>query len=649
MTDRHNADSDFQVTELSQTFDTIGEQYSALKNYLYGAGYLIIPGSGQFVFHQVYNLCKPKIPGVKIPNSFRYWREITSIHSINAFQSLVNTWIGEDWDGRKDMLPFVVPDTTKRKPIYGYVQSLIALREAREHQNATSLTESLIDPLPETPLNQPSINPDDPYNPAYQSEPGIDPSKAPRAFIPRSEWFTDEIRSLKIEDILTLYPRSERELISVAIGRALVGSSGTVTPSGLEIRHTYRMASMTYGDPGLGKSTFFSYLFNAVKTVGYKVETFADMGARFNLGSVATADIIYRDDMTSKGVKRFGESEATKIIVTGTDFLKVEDKGVDAINVKPRGVIFCNANEVNPRLIFGFDPGVADRLKVLSTYRKGELSKLKIGDSPSALPERHLPYLADKMGVPVETIMLWLCRLCVDKFLSLIKETNENELQKFVHYHTLRLRFPLHKQATAQVMAFFVLCFAAQASLLEIRTLSAWAEGDYIPAANLDWCSFCRNAAAIMLSEFGLIYLAFLKYDFEVHNSCDDLHPYLGARYLNPVSLHEANKELGHSAIPFDKMSEELFKRLTLNSGLPLSSDIVWINNSLDQILPTIADLLSKGRWMSATIDRVFSKADEASKYSPNMWAGLNFDTEVSGKLEKYYDQIRREVDSYYG
>ena len=135
--------------------------------------------------------------------------------------------------------------------------------------------------------------------------------------------------------------------------------------------------------------------------------------------------------------------------------------------VQPRTVIIANANDWNKNFAYDLDPGIVDRIKVISTLREDEVRKkseflygtLSEG-SPDLRPYSHIPYLAEKLGVSQDAIYLWCLRLATDRFWEVISDNSDpmvNRLQVEVRYWTSRQRIKFKSdviQAVVNSMAF---------------------------------------------------------------------------------------------------------------------------------------------------------------------------------------------------
>jgi hypothetical protein len=178
------------------------------------------------------------------------------------------------------------------------------------------------------------------------------------------------------------------------------------------------------------------------------------------------SDIAYKDDTSLVSLKKFLAAEETKILITNGLF-QVEEKFQNSEQIWPKTVILVNSNDWNSKFAYDLDPGIIDRIKIISTYREYEVAKNRdclegtVSDgSPDLRPRAHMPYLANKLGVSQEALYLWCLRLATDRFWHIITDTRDpsiNRLQVEVRYWTTRQRIRFKAdvtQALVNGMAF---------------------------------------------------------------------------------------------------------------------------------------------------------------------------------------------------
>lgn len=236
--------------------------------------------------------------------------------------------------------------------------------------------------------------------------------------LPRRNQFDPKIQELRFEDIFTIFEGTQLEQIKLFLGRVCVGETGTLDPmTGQKLLHTYRNIMVVDGSyPGQGKSTLFQYLAKALTIAGYNInQACPPLNGRFNLKAPFTSDMILRDDETSENLGKELSSPAAKIMATnGT--VSTEEKCEQAELTKCTTAMLILANRVEKRLFWGMDDGMRSRTTLCETVPEGAISV-------DMLPHNRIPALAKELGVSIEAIMLWACRLATDEFL---KYCNEN-------------------------------------------------------------------------------------------------------------------------------------------------------------------------------------------------------------------------------
>ena len=297
---------------------------------------------------------------------------------------------------------------------------------------------------------------------------GGQPVLNPRIWVPDRNWFDPALHAVDFSDIFTIFPHAEQEMLRLILGRVGVGRSNHLPPGRQEpVDHTARMAGVIVGkDAGLGKSTLFNGLTAALQKCGFVTHTFKSTEDRFGLKSAALSDISYKDDTSLASLKKFLAAEETKILITNGLF-QVEEKFQSAEQIWPKTVILVNSNDWNSKFAYDLDPGIIDRIKIISTYREYEVAKNRENlwgtqseGSPDLRPRAHIPFLANKLGVSVDALYLWCLRLATDRFWEIINDTKDpsiNRLQVEVRYWTTRQRIRFKAdvtQALVNAMAF---------------------------------------------------------------------------------------------------------------------------------------------------------------------------------------------------
>lgn len=322
------------------------------------------------------------------------------------------------------------------------------------------------------------------FDPCNSLGRGVGSAKNPRIWVPCRDWFCSRLSDVKFDDIFTIFPPAEREILKLLIGRVGVGRTNHLPP-GWEtpVNHTARMAAIVVGkDPGLGKSTLFNGLLNAISKVGLRYHTFRATDDRFGMREPALADVAYKDDTSLASLKKLISSEETKILITN-GLLQTEEKFEHAEQIWPKSVLIVNANDWNASFAYDIDPGIQDRIKLVSTYREAELVKLRDQltedsasyGSPDLRPRAHIPFLAEKYGVSEEALYLWALRLATDRFWEVISDDSDpsiNRLQVEVRYWTSRLRIRFKSDVTQSLVNGMALSWAIRTGKTRIPELT---------------------------------------------------------------------------------------------------------------------------------------------------------------------------------
>lgn len=580
MTDEFNAPSD-PKSKGSRNFDpkSVDERYHLGIEILEDSNFKVIPEvGGPFAHHQVYVLKSPVEHGIRYPDEFKVWRKLQTRAELSLLEETI---LGMPEPITELFLPFLI--YKRHAPIHNHAYQLV-------RAEANKLARDSHQPL------ELGISPD----PILGSTSKEIREFAPRAFVPKKEWFDPKLYSLDIQDILNLFPEAEAELLALIIGRSVVGLSNHLPPGWTEpIKHTSRMAAIIVGeDPGLGKSTLFRYWLDAVHSVGYQSQTFSDLGAQFNLGEVVTADIIYKDDITDKRLRSLTESEVTKTLITATDLLRVEEKGENAYNVRPRGTLFVNSNNFNPRLVYGVDPGIADRLKLLATKRATEISEIE-------RPHYRIPRLAEEYGVNANALLLYFTRLCADKFLDTLKS---DTLKDRVEELTTGCQIKFEKDATGQLLSS-VIFTDHYLNLIELGNF----RGDFDPefpiddVDEIDWPPLLQRFVALLSKARrypdDIPVLKWLKREVEESQNFDSLHSAHGfwnlsrGSLIKSISLHSFGGDPDHLETLCTILGNTRQKQ-----GLPFDKDPVWVTKAYNKVR-------SKNQYLAQLAERCIKEA----------------------------------------
>jgi hypothetical protein len=404
----------------------------------------------------------------------------------------------------------------------------------------------------------------------------------PKSWTPKREWFSPALHDVTDKDILTLFPDAERRILMLILGRLVVGRTNSVQEGTNEvIKHTSRMAAVIVGlDAGLGKSTLFDMLDSALSKVGYLKSQLPNSG-RFNWGSAIQAPWTYRDDTTEKGLKAILSSEKIKTIITN-GWMSVEEKGVNAIEQPSHSVLFLNTNSYDPNLVYQLDSGIIDRLKFIATYSRPEMENAPptltgvSAGSPDARPFAHIPWLAGKLNVSEDALMLWLCRLAADLFIEVINDTSDptvNALEKAVRETSADLRRGYSKELNVQILVYFNFLFNFPATVRKP-----------IPFHKVPWGALFARASHLKGHEVDKV----LRSHWESTGK-PALHPWMGYSRLNLNTIEQAQQRWRIEDTPASQLTlaqkyKYVFDAIFLQTGMPMSSSLVWLTEYWEYI-----------------------------------------------------------------
>lgn len=392
---------------------SFSELMSTLTDQLTLKGYRLYPSqTGRFCMYDVYQASVPDIEGLQSPEDFRYFRQIQPWSDKDRCQFLAT--VRSICENHKAIAP---SETHAKK----WVQICLDF-EDRASDPRSNVARIALAALTDT----------SPRQTTYTGRNGF------HKFIPPVSWFPEALQSLDCSQLLTLLPPVERDQFMLILGRVVAGAKGTIAAEGT-LDHTARSYAIVVGiEPGLGKSTMIGYIENALTKLGY---TTAQLNADFNKfgwGSIATADLASIDDLTDSTQLKMIQDPRVKSIVSN-NFLKTEEKGVAAVDVRATSVIIGLTNSSNYAHYLGTDPGCLSRLNQLDTYTSYELRQVYPG-IPDARIKPFWEATAIKLGVTTELLAVRLLRQCLDMFLEvtghsfdpsghLIKDLDQDRLE----------------------------------------------------------------------------------------------------------------------------------------------------------------------------------------------------------------------------
>ena len=447
--------------------------------------------------------------------------------------------------------------------------------------------------------------------------------RSPRIWVPARSWFDEKLQKVTLNDVFTIFPEAECEMLKMIIGRVGVGRSNHLPPNFLNpVDHTARMAAVIIGkDAGLGKSTIFNGMTAAFSKCGFVTHTFKSTEDRFGLKAAALADIAYKDDTAMRSLKGFLAAEETKILVTNGLF-QTEEKFMNAEQIWPKCVMIVNSNDWDAHFAYDLDPGIIDRIKILSTYREYEVkqNRKKLNGSvsegtPDLRPRAHIPFLADKLGVSADALYLWCLRLATDRFYEIITDTVDptvNRLQYEVRYWTTRQRIRF-KADTSQALV------NAMAMAAAIRS----EDGNYhMPELTPDILArHLKDLQFLGLDKSGKQLMSRMKTDWEEQGR-PGTHYYQGFREIRWESVQLALEAYANGNTYGGKTPAEAIKeimgKLVMRDGFKISTGISYVIEDWQHTRFALGDVRETANRLRTTLsetqrDRLCDRGLQAS------------------------------------
>ena len=414
--------------------------------------YIELAEGGDHIKHRILKPAPPtQIAGINYPASFQPLQDISSLED---FQRIERAFESAETEVRDFWTPLFRPKPGETD-LANFAERLLAMKRIQQNIN-----------IHETLDYGHTFDPDGQLC-------GFGFVRNPRVWVPAREWFDEKLQKVTLADVFTIFPEAEVEMLKLILGRVGVGRANHIPPNFPKpIDHTARMAAVIVGkDAGLGKSTIFNGLTAALSKCGFSTHTFKSTEDRFGLKAAALANVAYKDDTAMKSLKQFLSAEETKILITNGLF-QTEEKFQNAEQIWPQCVLIVNSNDWDAHFAYDLDPGIIDRIKILSTYREYEVLKNRkflsgsaSDGTPDLRPRAHIPFLADKLGVSADALYLWCLRLATDRFWEIINDTEDptvNRLQVEVRYWTTRQRIRFKADTSQALVNAMAICSAVR-------------------------------------------------------------------------------------------------------------------------------------------------------------------------------------------
>jgi hypothetical protein len=540
----------------------VSELYEEGLREFKAAGYIVTADrQGRYSLHTIEKAARPPhIAGIQYPHWFLPYQKIDSVDDLAILERVVlGTVGGLSPEAREFWSPLVRPargDTDLQL----YTEKRLEVERERDEKQQTLQLHQTFDPTGEI-LG--------------------DRAKNPKSWVPARSWFAPQLRDVRFEDVFTIFPEAENKVLELILGRIGVGPSNQIPANGTEpITHTARSAAVVVGkDAGLGKSTTFNGLQEALELCGFTTATFRNTSERFGMKAIASSALSYKDDTAMKTLRNFLASEETKILVTG-GLIHTEEKFEAPQTVRARTVLIANSNDWDPNFMYDLDSGIMDRVKVLSTYRETELAR-RVGviggvskNSPDLHPFNHVPYLAEELGVDEAALYLWCMRLAADRFYELIttKGANSgNALKDETQLWSAHLRIKWHSNINSSVASAMCMAMAMRHPERRVTELSPSTLVDFLKALYF---------VGTDPSCFDLVPL--LKEDWRAAG-CPTNHPYMGFRELRWETVGKAVDKgaelLVNPMQNYNDQIKEILSCISLRDGFKISHSHVHMNS----------------------------------------------------------------------
>ena len=555
--------------------------------------------------HIKHRILKPTAPqpvlGVNYPASFQPLQDISTIED---FQRIERAFESADSEVRDFWTPLFRPKGGEND-LMMFAERMLKMKRIQQNVN-----------IHETLDYGHTFDPDGALT-------GNQAVRSPRIWVPARSWFDEKLHQVTLADIFTIFPDAECEMLKMIIGRVGVGRSNHQPPNFLgPIDHTARMAAVIVGkDAGLGKSTIFNGLTAALSKCGFLTHTFKSTEDRFGLKQAALADVAYKDDTAMKSLKAFLAAEETKILITNGLF-QTEEKFQNSEQIWPKCVMLVNSNDWDAHFAYDLDPGIIDRIKILSTYREYEVkqNRFKLDGTasegtPDLRPRAHIPFLANKLGVSADALYLWCLRLATDRFYEIITDTADptiNRLQYEVRYWTTRQRIRFKADTSQALVNAMAIAAAIRNGGKPYNMPELTPEVLYRHLKDLQFLGLDKSGKQLMSR---------MKADWEEHGR-PGTHFYQGFREIRWESVQlaiEAGRDDGFNGrkTPSEAI-KEIMGKLVMRDGFRVSTGMSYVIEDWNNTRFALGDVQETANRLRSTLsetqeDRLCDRSIQAS------------------------------------
>jgi len=585
----------------------VSELYNAGIALLESRGYTVeLLEGGDHINHRIMKPQPPEMPaGIRYPHTFNPLQDISTGRDFEDIEAAFLS--GCDDDAVREFWSPLYKPKAGDNDLLSFTLRLLKMKRVNQHKNIHQV-----------------LDYGHTFDPAGRWGGAV--VHSPRIWVPDRDWFDPALYDVTFADVFTIFPEAEREMLMLILGRVGVGRANHLPPGRMEpVDHTARMAGVIVGkDAGLGKSTLFNGLTAALQRCGFITHTFKSTEDRFGLKAAALSDIAYKDDTSLASLKKFLAAEETKILITNGLF-QVEEKFQDAEQIWPKSVILVNSNDWNSKFAYDLDPGIIDRIKIISTYREYEVAKNRENlegtvseGSPDLRPRAHIPYLANKLGVSQEALYLWCLRLATDRFWEVITDTRDpsiNRLQVEVRYWTTRQRIRFKAdvtQALVNGMAF--------AWMLRTRDTE-------IPELTPEILQECLDHFYFLgVDPSGLRLMTQMKRQWELAGR-PSTHYYQGFREIRWESIKKAVtyfEQFGRNSTGNNTTAEiikDMMEKLVMRDGFKIGGSANYVIENWENMRHASEELREEGEQLLAGLeDRDVQRLLDINKTCSDKW-----------------------------
>ena len=270
------------------------------------------------------------------------------------------------------------------------------------------------------------------------------------------------------DDLLPIFHDPKRKMFMLCLGRMIAGSPGEL------FDHYYRSFCLIKGEPKTGKTSLVSLVTRTIEKLGFTTSTFSKLNVDFGLHEIATADLAYSDDLNTEQLKRIIEAPNFKQIVSGSK-IRSSVKFMSDVEVQSSAVFLANINRFDPACLYNTDDGVLNRLAVLELKTLDDIKNHLFSEDSASFgstdvrPHSHYSFLAKKLGVSVDAIVVRLLNLSFEYFRSVCEA---EALEQTVETLKTRLQYKIYQDMGKPLASLLQISYALKTGAGKIKDLT---------------------------------------------------------------------------------------------------------------------------------------------------------------------------------